>query len=57
MKINKDKKVRMSKWHVVPLNTEQQIYAAIDGYVSIRVQNQNILYCHKCIASENEARY
>lgn len=34
MRINKDKKVRNSKWHVMPLTKEQQIYAAIDAYVS-----------------------
>lgn len=32
--INKDKKVRMSKWHVIPLSEEQQKYAATDAYVS-----------------------
>lgn len=35
MKINKDRKVRMSKWHIVPLSKEQQVYAAIDAYVKI----------------------
>ncbi|KAF7279054.1 hypothetical protein GWI33_007689 [Rhynchophorus ferrugineus] len=35
MKINKDKKVRMSKWHVLPLTQEQQIYAAIDSFASL----------------------
>lgn len=34
LKINKDKKVRNSKWHIMPLSPEQQIYAAIDVYVS-----------------------
>lgn len=33
MRINKDKKVRMSKWHVIPLSREQKVYAAIDAYV------------------------
>ncbi|KAJ8972899.1 hypothetical protein NQ317_019615 [Molorchus minor] len=35
LKINKDKKVRMSKWHVIPLTKKQQTYAAIDAYVSL----------------------
>lgn len=35
MKISKDKKVRMSKWHVMPLSKPQKIYAAIDGYASL----------------------
>lgn len=33
MRINKDKKVRMSKWHIPNLSREQRIYAAIDAYV------------------------
>lgn len=33
MKINKDKKVRNSKWHVIPLSKEQLMYAAVDAYV------------------------
>ncbi|XP_066155618.1 3'-5' exonuclease [Euwallacea fornicatus] len=37
MKINKDNNVRMSKWHVVPLNENQITYAAIDGYASLRL--------------------
>ncbi|KAJ8925553.1 hypothetical protein NQ315_009393 [Exocentrus adspersus] len=35
MKISKDKKVRMSKWHVFPLSHTQQKYAATDAYVSL----------------------
>ncbi|CAH0562517.1 unnamed protein product [Brassicogethes aeneus] len=35
MKINKDKKVRMSKWHIIPLSEAQQKYAAIDAYASL----------------------
>ena len=34
LRINKDGKVRRSKWDVQPLSPEQQIYAAIDVYVS-----------------------
>lgn len=34
MQINKDRKVRMSQWHIKPLNEDQQMYAAIDVYVS-----------------------
>lgn len=37
LQINKDRKVRMSQWHVMPLTEEQQIYAAIDVYVSVHV--------------------
>ncbi|XP_066262558.1 3'-5' exonuclease-like [Euwallacea similis] len=37
MKINKDNKVRMSKWQVVPLDENQMTYAAIDGYASLRL--------------------
>lgn len=33
MCINKDKKVRMSKWHIIPLSKEQKKYAATDAYV------------------------
>lgn len=32
--IDKNKKVRMSKWHVIPLDENQLMYAAIDVYVS-----------------------
>ncbi|KAF2878983.1 hypothetical protein ILUMI_27193 [Ignelater luminosus] len=35
MQINKDKRVRNSKWNVVPLNNAQKLYAAIDAYVRI----------------------
>lgn len=31
--IDKNKKVRMSKWHVVPLDDNQKMYAAIDVYI------------------------
>ncbi|XP_030760147.1 Werner Syndrome-like exonuclease [Sitophilus oryzae] len=40
MKINKDKKVRMSRWHKVPLRTDQQVYAAIDGYASLLLYHE-----------------
>lgn len=33
--IDKNKKVRMSKWHIIPLDQDQLMYAAIDVYVSI----------------------
>lgn len=33
--MDKSKKVRMSKWHVIPLDENQLMYAAIDVYVSI----------------------
>lgn len=31
--IDKNKKVRMSKWHVMPLDDNQKMYAAIDVYI------------------------
>lgn len=31
--VDKNKKVRMSKWHVVPLDDNQKMYAAIDVYI------------------------
>uniref|UniRef100_W8C3Y9 3'-5' exonuclease n=1 Tax=Ceratitis capitata TaxID=7213 RepID=W8C3Y9_CERCA len=31
--VDKNKKVRMSKWHVVPLDQNQLLYAAIDVYI------------------------
>ncbi|KAI8130686.1 hypothetical protein FF38_06185 [Lucilia cuprina] len=31
--IDKNKKVRMSKWHVIPLDEDQLMYAAIDVYI------------------------
>ena len=34
--MDKSKKVRMSKWHVIPLDENQLMYAAIDVYVSLR---------------------
>ncbi|XP_066590383.1 3'-5' exonuclease [Prorops nasuta] len=34
-KINKDKKVRMSKWHLHPLSDAQRLYAATDAYISL----------------------
>ncbi|XP_044746392.1 Werner Syndrome-like exonuclease [Coccinella septempunctata] len=37
MRISKDKKVRMSKWGVIPLSKEQMIYAATDTYASLKV--------------------
>uniref|UniRef100_A0A182W4L3 3'-5' exonuclease n=1 Tax=Anopheles minimus TaxID=112268 RepID=A0A182W4L3_9DIPT len=32
-RINKDKKVRMSQWNVLPLSADQKLYAAIDVYI------------------------
>ncbi|KAL3289660.1 hypothetical protein HHI36_023068 [Cryptolaemus montrouzieri] len=40
MRISKDKKVRMSKWSIIPLNDDQKIYAATDTYASLRVYLQ-----------------
>ncbi|XP_055585882.1 3'-5' exonuclease [Uranotaenia lowii] len=33
LRISKNKKVRMSKWHVLPLSDDQKMYAAIDVYI------------------------
>lgn len=35
LRIDKNRNVRMSKWHIFPLSENQQKYAAIDVYVSI----------------------
>lgn len=35
MQIDKDKKVRMSQWHIIPLSETQQKYAATDAYISL----------------------
>lgn len=53
LQINKDRKVRMSQWHIKPLTAEQQIYAAIDVYIS-----QVIYYelKRRDIEKENDAR-
>ncbi|XP_022915142.2 3'-5' exonuclease [Onthophagus taurus] len=40
LRINKDKKVRNSQWHVIPLSKEQQIYAATDAYASLRLYHK-----------------
>lgn len=34
-RVNKDKRIRMSKWDVLPLTDDQKKYAAIDVYVSM----------------------
>lgn len=34
LRISKDQKIRMSKWHFYPLTDDQKMYAAIDVYVS-----------------------
>uniref|UniRef100_A0A182K758 3'-5' exonuclease n=1 Tax=Anopheles christyi TaxID=43041 RepID=A0A182K758_9DIPT len=33
LRISKDKRVRMSKWDVLPLSDDQKLYAAIDVYI------------------------
>jgi ribonuclease D len=40
MKISKDNKVRMSKWHISPLSKEQLNYAATDAYASLLLYNE-----------------
>ncbi|KAK9759136.1 3prime-5prime exonuclease [Popillia japonica] len=37
LRINKNKKVRQSKWHIMPLSQEQLTYAAIDAYASLKL--------------------
>ncbi|XP_021713401.1 Werner Syndrome-like exonuclease [Aedes aegypti] len=32
-RVDKNKKVRMSKWHVLPLSDDQKLYAAVDVYI------------------------
>ncbi|XP_050099166.1 Werner Syndrome-like exonuclease [Anopheles aquasalis] len=34
-RVNKDKRIRMSKWDVLPLTEEQKRYAAIDVYITL----------------------
>lgn len=50
LKINKDKKVRNSKWHIMPLSPEQQIYAAIDVYVSSMLSVLHLSLVFVCLA-------
>lgn len=33
LRVDKNKKVRMSKWHVLPLSEDQKMYAAVDVYI------------------------
>lgn len=53
LKINKDRKVRMSKWHEMPLTDAQQIYAAIDVYIAQVIYDK--LRCRE-IENENERK-
>ncbi|OAD55802.1 Werner Syndrome-like exonuclease [Eufriesea mexicana] len=56
--IDKNPKVRKSKWHIFPLNDEQKIYAATDAYVSwllhIHIQNQANVKDTKEKVTEND---
>ncbi|GJQ78825.1 WRNexo [Trypoxylus dichotomus] len=54
MRINKDKKVRNSKWHVIPLSEEQQIYAATDAYVSLKLFHHLKQLEAEILAKEND---
>nr|CAH7725820.1 unnamed protein product [Callosobruchus chinensis] len=47
LKINKDKKIRQSKWHIIPLSNAQKKYAAIDAYVSLCSELFSILFTKK----------
>ncbi|CAK9799034.1 3'-5' exonuclease [Anthophora plagiata] len=47
-KLDKNSKVRRSKWHVYPLSKEQKMYAATDAYVSWLL--------HKNIQEEEDVR-
>ncbi|XP_058444579.1 3'-5' exonuclease [Malaya genurostris] len=37
LRIDKNKKVRMSKWHVLPLSNDQKMYAAVDAYIGQQI--------------------
>ncbi|XP_017770489.1 PREDICTED: Werner Syndrome-like exonuclease [Nicrophorus vespilloides] len=37
LRLDKNKAVRNSKWHIIPLTDVQQKYAAIDSYVSLKL--------------------
>ncbi|XP_058832557.1 3'-5' exonuclease [Topomyia yanbarensis] len=37
LRIDKNKKVRMSKWHVLPLTDDQKMYAAVDAYIGQQI--------------------
>ncbi|XP_056637376.1 3'-5' exonuclease [Diorhabda sublineata] len=54
LKIDKDKKVRNSQWHVIPLSKRQKEYAATDSYASIllyqALKNREI-EMNSCISS------
>uniref|UniRef100_A0A1A9ZXL8 3'-5' exonuclease n=1 Tax=Glossina pallidipes TaxID=7398 RepID=A0A1A9ZXL8_GLOPL len=38
--VDKNKRVRMSNWHVVPLNHDQLMYAAIDVYIGLVIYRE-----------------
>lgn len=51
LRVDKSRQVRMSKWHIFPLSANQQTYAAIDVFVSIKsVKSQSV---HQLIAQHS----
>ncbi|XP_073817220.1 WRN exonuclease [Musca autumnalis] len=53
--IDKNKKVRMSKWHVIPLDEDQLMYAAIDVYIGQLIYRE--LERRAKLKEENEAKF
>lgn len=53
LRIDKSRQVRMSKWHVFPLNKNQQKYAAIDVFVSRFVKFKSQQLMKQMIAKRN----
>ncbi|KAH8417450.1 hypothetical protein KR222_000047, partial [Zaprionus bogoriensis] len=53
--MDKSKKVRMSKWHVIPLDENQLMYAAIDVYIGQVIYRE--LEKRERIKLENEAKF
>ncbi|XP_061402379.1 3'-5' exonuclease-like [Musca vetustissima] len=53
--IDKNKKVRMSKWHVIPLDEDQLMYAAIDVYIGQLIYRE--IERRAKLKEENEAKF
>ncbi|XP_013114438.1 3'-5' exonuclease [Stomoxys calcitrans] len=53
--IDKNKKVRMSKWHVIPLDENQLMYAAVDVYIGQLMYRE--LERRAKIKHENETKF
>lgn len=52
--IDKNKKVRMSKWDVIPLDDNQLLYAAIDAYIAVVIYEE--LKRRQKVKQENETK-